>query len=273
MPGTRWVTRAKGHIKACFDVVPLGRDLYLAFAARSSHLSFRGVFDDPEAARRGITKTKAGNYDVVNEAKSQNEARERQSLDTWFHSEDYPLLFWLSRFLRPGTKVVELGGSVGHFFYSMQAYYPCGEDLRWVIAELPAAVQLGRRFAEERGEKRLSFMESTRLDEVEESDVFLTAGTLQYMDTPLWELAGRAKLPPQVLVHNLPCHSDKTFWTLQRLELCEVPYRVYSKAELLARMSELGYRLRAEWRTPRDIEIPFHRDIQIEGYLGFAFVR
>ena len=38
-------------------------------------------------------------------------------------------------------------------------------------------------------------------------------------------------------------------------------------------MKDLGYHRVAEWCKPREIEIPFHRMLKIEGYLGFYFLK
>jgi putative methyltransferase (TIGR04325 family) len=144
--------------------------------------------------------------------------------------------------------------------------------MRWTIAELPEAVKLGASIARERGEQRLTFLDSGHLSAAEPAGVFMTAGTLQYMEAPLWTiLPTLAKLPPHVLVHNLPVHKTRSYWTLQQLSLCEVPYRIYSHTELVEQMANLGYRQVDTWNSPRAIEIPFHREIEVEGYLGFYF--
>jgi putative methyltransferase (TIGR04325 family) len=264
----------KHRAKALLELMPAGRDVYLLIAKRRIGISYRGVFQDAVTARNAIPPAKKNDYDVINRRKAENEAQEKERLENWFHTEDYPLLFWLSRLLHEPSSVLELGGSVGHFFYSMQRYYPCGAGIRWTIAELPEAVKLGRKLAVERGETHLSFVESNEIARQPAADIFLTAGTVQYMETPLPELLqSLTTLPSHVLVHNLPTHADRSYWTLQQLPLCEVAYRIYSRRDLVAGMQALGYSLVADWNKARTVEIPFHRDLEVEGYCGFYFSR
>jgi putative methyltransferase (TIGR04325 family) len=254
--------------------MPAGRDLYLALAKNRLGIAYRGLFDSADSARAALSRSRTGDYDIVNKTKAKNKEKESQGLDTWFQVEDYALLFWLSKILKTDSVVLELGGSIGHFFYSIQRYHSCAAGVRWIVAELAAAVRLGTEIAQERGEARLTFLESSEIATAQPSDVFLTAGTLQYLEDPVWKiLKSLAAFPSHVLIHNLPVHSTRNHWTLQRLKLCEVPYQIYSHTELVREMTNLGYRHVTDWSTPRQIEIPFHRDMQIEGYLGFYFTR
>jgi putative methyltransferase (TIGR04325 family) len=262
----------KHKLLGAFELLPFGRDLYLSITRNRHAISYRGVFDSLEQANSAISSKKASSYDIVNADKAAHHEAEKQKLDDWFHDIDYPLLYWLSKLTKPNYHVLELGGSIGHFFYSIQNYSPCPAGVKWTIAELPGAVELGDKIAKERKEYRLSFIESKNIELNEPVEIFFSAGTLQYMDEPLPKiLAGLAELPVHVLIHNLPAHANRQFWTLQNLGICEVPYHIFSKPELINSMGELGYDPIAQWVNPREIEIPFHREQIIEGYLGFYF--
>ena len=94
------------------------------------------------------------------------------------------------------------------------------------------------------------------------------------MEDLLWKLLqSLPELPSHVLVHKLPVHETSSCWPLQRLALREIPYQIYSQAELLEQMAKLGYRQVDRWTRPRTIEIPFHRNMKVEGYLGYYFAR
>lgn len=243
-------------------------------SARQS-ISYRGCFATRQEAAAAIRPEAVSQYDIVNKKKAENVQQEEQKLDSYFKDADYPLFFWLSRCLAEECRVLELGGSLGHCYYTSQRFQMLPPQVRWVVAELPEAVALGKQLAEKRKQKALSFItsDSQSLAGTGPADIFVSAGTLQYMEQELWQiLDGLAGLPQQVLVHHLPVHRDRDFWTLQKLELCEVPYHVYSRRALLREMESRGYQLIKEWHYPRYIEIPFHRSATaIQGYQGYYF--
>lgn len=262
----------KERIKSLINIFPYGRDINLLLFAKREGISYRGCFNSNEEALGKLSRTRSKEYDIINKKKSDNAEHEESTLDTFFHDIDYPLLFWLSKIISKNQNVLEFGGSVGHFFYSAQKYHPFPDDINWTISELPAVVPLGEKLAKKRGEKRLKFEDSKNIAEAASADIFLTAGTVQYTQTTLPDLLScLVELPPYVLVHNLPCHREQPFWTLQNLNICEVPYFIHSAKQLKEEMEGLGYEMIAQWCTERTIEIPFHPDKAIEGYLGFYF--
>ncbi len=264
----------KNAIEKIADILPFGRDVFLVVMKKRLGISYRGKFDNFQQAQFAIPDTATKEYDVINKKKAANEAQELERLDNWFHDIDYPLLFWLSKLVTPKIHVLELGGSVGHFFYTSEHYHQYPDDVLWTIAELPEAAKLGTKIAQHRNEHRLRFIDSDLIHTSPASQIFITAGTLQYMNISLPELLRNLPdLPAHVLIHNLPCHSNEAFWTLQDLGICEVPYYIYSAQTLENAMSQLGYSVKAEWKNPRFVEIPFHRHLMIDGYLGFYFQR
>ena len=267
------VRRLKRSARQTIETLPFGRDMVLYLERGGGGITYRGVYDSYDAAHAAVNPAVGDHYDRINVAKQERIGEGTEELDSWFFSYDYPLAFWLQKLLHGGARrVFELGGSLGHFFYSAEQLLGYPEDLHWTVAELPAAVELGARIAAERDEARLSFVDSSSPDVEAPIDVFMTAGTLQYMESSLEDIIGRfAQRPKHVLVHKLPSHASRTFWTLQNLGSVEMPYRVSSRSGLAAAMSGLGYRLVGEWVQDRTIEIPFHLDLVVEGYLGYAF--
>lgn len=262
----------KKKILGGLELLPFGRDIYLRIARNRLGISYRGIFCSFEEAKLAVSEGVASNYDEVNKNKAEQVEREKQGLDIWFHDTDYPMLFWLSQILGENTTVLELGGSVGHSFYTLERFFSYPAGIQWNIAELQEAVKLGRKIADERNEKRLLFIESEKIASLAPAKIFLTAGTLQYMETALPELLQSLQaLPYHVMVHDLPSHCKKSFWTLQNLGLCEVPYRIHSSEGLITAMEKLGFELVAKWKKDRMVEIPFHLDLKVDGYLGYYF--
>ncbi len=272
MPGI--LKALKSRTSRAVELLPYGRDITLHLTRNRRGISYSGVFNTWEEASRAASERKSSEYDVINANKAKNSESEKQSLDTWFHEGDYPLLYWLSRIIDERCTVLDLGGSIGHFFYSIQSKLELPKTLKYIIAELPAAVTYGAEIARERKEDRLSFVDSGDLSPVPELDVFLSAGALQYIPRRFPQILEELRtLPKHVLLHNLPVHAGREFFTIQNLGLCEVSYRIYSEGVLCKEMEALGYTLIAKWIKDRTIEIPFHRDLVISGYAGFYFRR
>jgi putative methyltransferase (TIGR04325 family) len=262
----------KERILQTIELLPYGRDIVLYLTRKRRGISYRGAFATWEETVQAASKSQLSDYDIINASKASAPEREKQRLDTWFHDSDYPLLYWLSRTISERCTVLDLGGSLGHFFYSIQNKLDLPENLQYVIAELPAAVAYGTEIAQERKESRLSFLDSRMLSSVRNLDVFLSAGALQYMPKHLPEIIDEFSVrPAHVLIHNLPVHAEREFFTIQNLGLCEVPYRIYSESLLCNEMKSRGYELTAKWLKDRTIEIPFHRQLVIQGYAGYYF--
>nr|WP_238942414.1 methyltransferase, TIGR04325 family [Marinobacter sediminum] len=235
-------------------------------------ITYRGIFDSFDQAQASAARQLPNQYDVINENKGDHLEQELPAIDKRMLDIDYPLLFWLSQLMKPSQTIWELGGSLGQSFYSFEHYFRYPDDLKWVIEELPAAVKGGEKIAAQRGEQRLAFVESDPASQPSEADIFLTAGTLQYMEPNVTDMLDNfSGLPTHVLIHNLPAHPSESFWTLQYLEVCEVPYKIHSISALIAAMKEKGYELIDQWKNPRQIDIPYHPDKKVEGYCGFYF--
>ncbi|MGD2170466.1 MAG: methyltransferase, TIGR04325 family [Gammaproteobacteria bacterium] len=259
----------KSRIKLAIEMLPMGRDLYLQLVRKRLGISYRGGFPTYQDALAAAERDKR-EYDIVNRNKAEHQQEEESIIDHYLRHYDYPLLFWLSRLLHPDARVLELGGSVGHFYYTSKSYFPHPGDLDWTIAELPQAVELGEKIARKREESQLRFVDSSKLDQTIGADVFVSAGTLQYMDTSLGKiLESLGSLPEHVLLNSVPAHEEREGWTLQYLEVCEIPYRVFSRRSFNAEMESLGYVLVDHWEHPRDIEIPFHAELDVDEYSGF----
>jgi len=268
----QWKVAARRRLRGAIEWLPFGRDLFLYVAGARLGIAYRGVHDTAEEAREHVATSATGEYDHVNELRRQHAEPETEALGREFLDTDYPLLFWLSRSYRPGLRILELGGSLGHLFYAADHRAPLPDDAEWCVAELPNAVEFGTQIADRRGERRLSFIESDRIGEAAACDLFLTAGTIQYIEEDLPRILTNLRaLPSEVIVHNTPMHPEREWWTRQNLGVVEVPYRIYSRRRLIEEMAGLGYLQTAAWGHERSVPIPFHLDLEVDEYLGFRF--
>lgn len=260
----------KSVIRLMLEAIPFLGDVYhqyYVYPRRAT--SCRGVFQTLAEAQLAVSSGQTANYDLCNESRSIE-----RDIDRIYQIEyeDYPALFWIKGLVRAGIRVIDLGGSTGGTFYGFAGALSLPADATWLVVELPAAVELGRRVATARREPRLSFTE--QLDRQDRADVFLTMGTLQYMSDPLPDiLSGLGELPRHVIVHKVPVTDGAPFWTIQNLSITEVPYYIQNRSTLIASVESLGYTLVDSCSTLRSIRIPFAPDRDVHQYAGFFFER
>lgn len=265
----------KRRVKLAIQLLPWGEDLLLYFNASAQGIAYRGVFDSHAAALAAVRSDRSSDYDEsFNKSVADRIERGEVDVTRWLHDHDYPMLFWLSKALESDSKVVEFGGSLGHLFYSIRDLFPLGSDVDWTILELPEAVVAGQTLATRMQEPRLAFAESTSEALSLDGSVFVSAGALQYSPRSTIEVIDSfARAPRHVVLHTMPARSGSSFWTLQRIDATELPYRIVSITELERALEARGYECVSRWRQDRTVQIPFAPESRADGYFGFYFRR
>lgn len=186
----------------------------------------------------------------------------------YFQPSLFASLFWLGQVMKPGFRVVDVGGSVGNTYYALTKRVAMPEGASWHVVEVPAVAERGRQLAEARGAKGLTF--GSRIEDAGACDLLFSAGCLQYTDLEIGDLlAALPALPRYVLINKLPLAAGKEFWTLQNLGNSVSPYRVYNEGEFLAAFAKRGYRLRDRWPVQElKLEIPFHPELYLREKAG-----
>ncbi|MDM0111701.1 methyltransferase, TIGR04325 family [Variovorax sp. J22R133] len=189
---------------------------------------------------------------------------------------DYPPLFWLTRIFQSPvgqnfTRVLDLGGSVGVTFLAFKPYLQLPPNLRWEVCELPDTAEFGRQVARDRGETQLSFTTDSKA--VDGADILFTAGTIQYIDTPLHQtLGGLANAPKHVLINRLPLTPNASFVTLQNSGIAVWPYHILNDTQFVQAMKGIGYRVVDRWKCLQNsTSIPFHPEHTLDHFHGFYF--
>jgi putative methyltransferase (TIGR04325 family) len=238
-----------------------------AFTANRDANLFRGVFDTFDAARKSAPATLPLGYDNA-DAASMYVDRTRKIYPT-----DYPVIFWLQKLFAEGLSAVfDVGGHIGVSYYSYRRYIAYPNGLSWIVHDVPAVMEAGRKFAEGRDQdRRLSFSES--FDGADGKDILFALGSLQYLEETLAERLARLKNMPRHLILNLtPLHHKHSYFTLQSIGTAFCPYRVTSVGEFLKGLDALGYKLVDQWENPdKKCEIPFHPEYSLDHYHGFYF--
>jgi putative methyltransferase (TIGR04325 family) len=183
---------------------------------------------------------------------------------------DYPVLFHLSGLPREGLRVFDLGGTTGDIFYLYDRYLNFPASVRWTVHDLPGIMERGRDFARQRGETRVQFTDD--LHGASGYEVFLVSGALHYFDFALPDyLAGLPRRPRHVIVNRTPLVDAATAATVQKTEVM-VACRLLNRAELIAGMERLSYRLVDSWRVPEfSIKLPYDPEYWVREYSGIYF--
>jgi putative methyltransferase (TIGR04325 family) len=226
--------------------------------------SFRGVYSSFSEALADAPQDRLVGYDHEEVA-----TLDEPNLEN-LNGADYPILFWLSRFLPETCGVIDLGGNLGVAYYAYRRFLEFPEELRWTVCEVSETVRAGRALAKKLGVKQLEFVE--RMDAASQSDVFFTAGALQYIEESLAQmLAGLPKLPAHVLVQRVPLQGAESFVTLQNNGAWVVPYKVGNEESFIKSVTGLGYELVDQWKTSRVLQVLAHPVDREARYQGMYF--
>jgi putative methyltransferase (TIGR04325 family) len=227
--------------------------------------SFWGVFETFEAAMQSAPETKTIGYDNLELAQRYKQVLEEQSGVASF---DYPVLFWLnSLFGKECTRVFDFGGNVGTHYYSYSKYLIYPQDLKWLICEVPAIVQVGLEIAQSCTVQELDF--TTRLEDADGSDIFVASGVIQYVNNFAQSLSAIKQKPKHLLINRLPLHEGDQFVTLQNGGKVFYPQYVFNKTRFIDTLENMGYKLVDIWEDRVDAcMIPFHPDHSVSVYSG-----
>ena len=235
-------------------------------AANGNIRIFRGLYPTFAAAMADVPSGRLAGYD--------NPPSAARVLDEWLgvYPNDYPVMFWLEKLLRTERFVFDWGGNVAlkYFAYGRLIEYP--DDLSWLVAEVPAVVELGEAIARRESAAALRF--TTEFDELDRADILLAAGVLHFIDDPLSRLRDCGRLPRHFILNKVPAYGQPSAVTLQNMGTSFCPYRLFNRDELVGEIEALGYRLVDSWRSPDvSCRIPFFPQHDIDAYSGFYFLR
>ncbi|MDO4638135.1 MAG: TIGR04325 family methyltransferase [Lautropia sp.] len=238
---------------------------YQFIHARRAHL-FQGVYASHAEAMAHAPATAPVSYD--------NEASARLYLERLYLDDyDHPALFWLSDAIHQGMgSIVDVGGAVGIKYFAFRPYIDYPSHLCWLVVDMPAVVEEGRRFAAERGaQDQLRFSE--RLQDADGMDVFYASGSLQYLEQSLPEiLAAMHKPPKRIVINTTPIHERYEFFTLNSIGTAYCGYRVQAREPFVKALQDQGYCLRDQWRNlGKSMPVIGKPDHSIAHYSGFCF--
>ncbi|MEX1827174.1 TIGR04325 family methyltransferase [Luteibacter sp. CQ10] len=238
---------------------------FFAHTALTHHL-YRGVFATFDEAQASIPADHASGYDNTDSAELYRERTRRVFIN------DYPMIHWLGRCFDEGMdEVFDIGGHIGIAYYAYRKYLTYPKDLRWTVMDVPAVNAAGEHWAAEHDlAHQLHFADDVA--DASGCGVLFAAGSLQYLRYSLASALRRMPTKPRyLLLNSVPVHLHESYFTVQNIGVACCPYRVTAEREFLGGLTGLGYRLLDRWENPqRHCTIPFHPELSLDRYFGFA---
>jgi putative methyltransferase (TIGR04325 family) len=226
---------------------------------------YRGVFQSFAEAERSIPHDQKVGFDHEEPA---NLYRQRMHKAM---ASDYAVLYWLRKILAADSVVFDFGGHVGVSYHGWQSYLDYPPGMRWIVYDLPAVTRAGEEIARERPSPGLSF--TNELVGGKDCTIFLTAGSLQFVESTLPEIMSQIGCRPRhVIANKMPLYDGAPFVTVQSAGAAFHPYQIMNRNEFVAGMVALGYRVVDDWMNAEQAcRIPFTRDKDIDAYSGYYF--
>jgi putative methyltransferase (TIGR04325 family) len=229
---------------------------------------FDGVYPTFASAMQAVPRESNNSYDNAEAIEPYVRRRDVEEYD-------YQPLFWIVESFREGLRsIADIGGSVAIKYYAFSRYTQFPPDAKWRVVDVPAAVKRGRALALELGASPgLTFTDS--FADVDGCDVLLCLGSLQFLPLSLADLVrSLTRRPHRIIVNTTPIHEERDFFTLHSMGTGICPYRVVSRKTFLDGLSDLGYRVRHQWRNlNKDMRLPFQHGYDIDHFSGFCFDR
>ncbi len=264
--------RLETIIRKIVTKLPIISDYYRAYWSFPRDITAcRGVYDSFAAALAAIPHKANAGY---NQPEIRHAASVAKFTSAWeadeFNPTDYPVVVWLGSAFSNSSRVFDLGGNVGHGYYTYRKFLDYPQSLRWVVCDIPEVIAAGAELARKTDNPGLSFTE--HYADAEGAEIFLTCGTLQYLELSLAEILGQLPTKPKHLVINrVPFYDGQTFITLQNIGYAVCPYKIQNRSEFVENLMKIGYQLIDHWQWDRNCHIPFHPEKFVPSYRGFYF--
>jgi putative methyltransferase (TIGR04325 family) len=237
---------------------------------------FFGLYDSFEDAERAAAEFNKVGWDDEGIAKVlvHENSDEPPQL---FQTSQFAVMLWLSKLIKSGTGILDVGGAGGIFYEICMRYGLLAAPLRWHVVDVPEMVKRGIARHQRLNSSMISF--GTNLVEAPASDIMLMLGVIQYLPDPLGEkgpgiLEAVKELPTHVVINKVPLIDDGEVWTLQNHVTSVMPYRLFSRRKFIEYFEAHGYRLRDRWLVPElNVDIPFHPERSLSVFEGVHFER
>jgi putative methyltransferase (TIGR04325 family) len=224
----------------------------------------------PENLRRGWNESGIARNLVGDRVPSRPEANDSSLPILLTQPTTFAVLLWLNKAIGPGSRVVDIGGASGITYWHYKDYFPLPDDVTWTVVDMPEIIARSRRLAATGGAKNIQFVEE--LDALDEYDVVVSLGCVQYMSPKAFEAFRKAAARARtVIINKMPLIDGPEFWTLQSLQTTATPYWIANRRDFIGKLSELGFEVCDAWSVPElRIDIPFAPERLVESLNGLV---
>ncbi len=184
---------------------------------------------------------------------------------------DYSVLFYLAPLLPEVRRLFDYGGNLGRSYFPFRRVLTFPPEFQWVVCDVPAVVELGRKVATEKGDRQIAFTEE--FGDLSGCEILLTSGTLQFIKEPLSVLISGLRCKPRhIFVNRTAIWDRETYVTLEDLGTIVSPYIVRNEKEFLDPILKLGYELIDSWECPESSCYVRHQPARtLNHYRGYYF--
>jgi len=194
---------------------------------------------------------------------------------SYVRPSDYAVVVHLRNALKAGSRVVDVGGSIGTAYYIAQKYFDLPDGLEWRIYDVPEVLEAGRQVAEREGEKSKSLSFIDKLTDAGTCDLFFSSGSLQLIKETLPTLLQKLPLLPQhVLINRIPVWDREAIVSLNDMGFSLAPYNIFNRKKWVDSVEALGYKLMDDWACPESqFVVRYQPKLRLNSYRGFYFLR
>lgn len=228
---------------------------------------WRGVYPTFKAAREAISASRIVGYDsepAAESARLHPVYRERTT--------DYVAMFHLQPILKENVRVVDLGGSMGMFYYVYQRYLSFPQGTEWLICDVPKIVAVAKEIAAKKRDGGYMRVTSDFKD-AEGCSILHSAGALQFIEEPLAELIGSLKQKPTyLLINRIPTWEADPLYTVHHIREFSCAYQIFNEKQFVDSLTAIGYELVDKWECPESsFSVRFKPHLRLNCYHGFYF--
>ena len=185
----------------------------------------------------------------------------------------FAVLLWLSKLVKPGCRIVDVGGAGGIVYCQYRDYFKLPDGATWTVVDMPETVARGRAAAERAGTTELTF--ETDLAAIKACDILISSGCIQYMPPEGFaKFCKLSELAYAVIINKIALVDRPNYWSRQSFVSTSSPYLFANGRQFIQIFTDSGLKLKDCWHVPEiTCDIAFAPRHRLSQTTGVVFVR